>query len=100
MRAFKLCQNNANFAASPFTAKMSKSNKNRLAQLKGSSSGTQSGLASSISFTPHQGVEFVDPTRQKKVEGANDSWFAEGAFSVVNKPVGTGSMIPAIKKPQ
>lgn len=81
-------------------AKMSKSNKNRLAQLKGSSSGTQSGLASSISFTPHQGVEFVDPTRQKRVQSANDSWFAEGAFSVVNKPIGTGSMIPAIKKPQ
>jgi U4/U6 small nuclear ribonucleoprotein PRP31 len=82
-------------------AKMSKSNKNRLATLRGSSSGTQSGLASSISFTPHQGVEFVDPTRAKRVDSANDSWFAEGAFSVVNKPVASGgSMVPAIKKPQ
>ena len=83
-------------------AKMSKSNKNRLATLRGSSSGTQSGLASSISFTPHQGVEFVDPTRQKKVQNANDSWFAEGAFSMVNRPIsGIGTtMIPAIKKEQ
>lgn len=79
-------------------AKMSKSNKTRLAALKGSSSGTQSGIASSISFTPHQGVEFIDPTRQKKIEDANSSWFAEGAFSVVNRTSGT--MVPAIKREQ
>jgi U4/U6 small nuclear ribonucleoprotein PRP31 len=78
-------------------AKMSKSNKSRIAALRGSTSGTQSGLASSISFTPHQGVEFVDPTRQKKLEAANDSWFAEGAFSVVRPPVGGigTSLVPA-----
>ena len=83
-------------------AKMSKSNKNRLAALRGSSSGTQSGLASSISFTPHQGVEFVDPTRQKKLQNANESWFAEGAFSMVNRPIGGigSTMVPAIKKEQ
>lgn len=81
-------------------AKMSKNNKSRLAALRGSSSGTQSGLASSISFTPHQGVEFVDPTRQKKIQAANDSWFAEGAFSVVKPPVGGigTSLVPANKR--
>lgn len=80
-------------------SKVSKTNRNRLAQLRGSSSAQQSGLASSISFTPHQGVEFVDPTRQKKVENANDSWFAEGQFSVASRPTAAGSsMVPAIKR--
>lgn len=77
-------------------AKMSKSNKSRLAALNGSSSNALSGTASSISFTPHQGVEFVDPTRRKAVADANDGWFAEGSFSVVNRPTGIGStLVPA-----
>lgn len=66
---------------STFTAKMSKKNQNRLANLKAASSsssysggGESSGTASSLSFTPIQGIELVDPSRQKKVDDANAKW--------------------------
>ncbi|KAH8928953.1 Nop domain-containing protein [Atractiella rhizophila] len=67
-------------------AKMSKMNKNRLAALRGKGpSGTAtSGLASSLVFTPVQGLELVDPSaQQKKIDEANSKWFADGAFSIV-----------------
>lgn len=60
---------------------MSKKNQNRLANLKAASSssssyggGETSGTASSLSFTPIQGIELVDPSRQKKVDDANAKW--------------------------
>lgn len=71
------------------TAKLSKAHKNRLATLKGSSTpgGSVSGMASSLAFTPAQGMELIDPAAQKrKVEAANDSWFKNdsgGTFSVM-----------------
>jgi U4/U6 small nuclear ribonucleoprotein PRP31 len=41
-----------------------------------------SGTASSLAFTPFQGIELVDPSRQSKVEEANAKWFKEGTFSL------------------
>jgi len=86
-------------------AKMSKMNKNRLAALRGQSgsgSGSgNSGLASSLVFTPVQGLELIDPSMQKKrVEEANARWFAEskdGSFSVIpSKGKGTASRVPGL----
>ena len=85
-------------------AKMSKRNINRIAALRGPSTASAldsatSGTASSLSFTPMQGIELVDPSRNKaKVEEANQKWFRQGQFSLLpgagggNKiPGGTGS---------
>ncbi|KAI9614449.1 hypothetical protein H4Q26_009605 [Puccinia striiformis f. sp. tritici PST-130] len=69
-----------NGAESRSRAKLSKSNKNRLAALRSSA-------ASSV-FTPVQGLELVDPAAQRArqqatLEAAKPGWFAEGRFSVV-----------------
>lgn len=42
-----------------------------------------SGTATTLTFTPVQGIELSDPSRQKKVEEANAKWFKEGSFSLV-----------------
>ncbi|KAK4051064.1 U4/U6-U5 snRNP complex subunit prp31 [Microbotryomycetes sp. JL221] len=71
-------------------AKMSKMSKGRLASIKGATSAT-SGLATSLAFTPVQGLELVDPSKLRaKVDEANASWFAEGAFTHVPKEKGIG----------
>ncbi|CAO3621879.1 unnamed protein product [Cunninghamella blakesleeana] len=51
------------------------------------SSGIQtSGLASSLSFTPVQGIELIDPTAAaERVKKANEKYFGDGAFSIVRK---------------
>ncbi|CAO3689095.1 unnamed protein product [Umbelopsis vinacea] len=51
------------------------------------SSGTAtSGLSSSLSFTPVQGIELVDPTAAaEKVKQANERYFGTGAFLNVGK---------------
>lgn len=73
-------------------AKMSKRNQDRINLLKNSRSGAStleniggesSGTASSLSFTPVQGIELVDPSRQRKVDEANAKWFKEGSFSIL-----------------
>ncbi|UZJ56016.1 hypothetical protein CBS101457_005336 [Exobasidium rhododendri] len=94
-------------------AKMSKRNQDRINALKTSRSsassldsagGESSGTASSLSFTPVQGIELVDPSRQRKVDDANAKWFREGTFSMVNggKAASSSSMgppsLPASKK--
>lgn len=75
-------------------AKMSKSAKGRLASAKAaSSSGTAtSGLASSLAFTPVQGLELIDPSKAaKRVADANAKWFADdGSFTHVAKGGGFG----------
>ncbi|PWN92876.1 Nop domain-containing protein [Acaromyces ingoldii] len=77
-------------------AKMSKRNQTRLDQLRGGGGAgglrlpdaaggaddTSSGTASSLAFTPVQGIELVDPSRQKKVQEANAKWFQQGMFSL------------------
>ncbi|SGY21655.1 BQ5605_C016g08261 [Microbotryum silenes-dioicae] len=72
-------------------AKLSKSAKGRLASIKTSSSAT-SGLATSLAFTPVQGLELVDPSKLRtKTEEANANWFAnDGAFTHVQKGGGFG----------
>ena len=81
-------------------AKMSKRNINRLAQLRGPSSSTSaaldaaetSGTATSLAFTPVQGIELAVPTRKAKVDEANAKWFKEGQFSLL--PGVSGTKIP------
>lgn len=71
---------------------MSKMNKGRLASIKTSSSGiATSGLASSLSFTPVQGLELIDPSKARaRAASANESWFADGTFTHVRKEKGIG----------
>lgn len=85
--------------------RMSKANKNRLAALRGPSAGTSSvlgggatdGTASSLSFTPVQGIELVDPSRKPGGGGReNEKWFKEGQFSLL--PGVKGSMGPPAPK--
>jgi U4/U6 small nuclear ribonucleoprotein PRP31 len=92
-------------------AKMSKRNQDRINTLKNarggqgaldSVGGESSGTASSLSFTPIQGIELVDPSRQRKVDDANAKWFKEGTFSMVPGAKSASSMgpplLPANKK--
>ncbi|KAL7747380.1 U4/U6-U5 snRNP complex subunit prp31 [Sorochytrium milnesiophthora] len=54
------------------------------------SGGAASGTATSLSFTPVQGLEFVDPSAQaQRVKDANDRWF--------NKSLGFASVLPGEK---
>ena len=57
----------------------------------GSSAGAAAGTASSIAFTPVQGLELVDPKRQaemkRKRQAEEDRWFKGGTFT----QVGSGS---------
>lgn len=81
--------------------KISKANKNRLAALRGASSsgngmnsvlggGQVDGTASSLSFTPVQGIELVDPSKRAN-GGAGGAagqeteakWFKQGQFSLL-----------------
>ena len=82
----------ATMANASSKARMSKANKERLATLNrptlslqnsAPSLSSTSGTASSLSFTPVQGIELVDPSRQKKAEEANSKWFREGQFSLL-----------------
>ncbi|KAF0540266.1 Nop domain-containing protein [Gigaspora margarita] len=51
------------------------------------SSGSTSGLSSSLTLTPVQGIELINPDEsQKKVKDANDRYFGGGAFLKVGKP--------------
>jgi U4/U6 small nuclear ribonucleoprotein PRP31 len=100
---------------SSFAAKMSKMNKGRLASIKTScectvssvsssvltslrtvASGTAtSGLASSLSFTPLQGIELIDPGRVRAaataIPDAQAKWFGDnGTFTHVKKEAGIG----------
>lgn len=45
------------------------------------------GTATSLSFTPVQGIEIVTPslTAAQTVKAANDRWFAGGTFTHVKK---------------
>ena len=92
----------AAMASASSKARMSKANKERLAtlnrptlSLQSTSPGmaSTSGTASSLSFTPVQGIELVDPSRQKKVDEAKSKWFREGQFSLVPQDTKT-SMLP------
>jgi U4/U6 small nuclear ribonucleoprotein PRP31 len=50
-----------------------------------------SGLASSLSFTPVQGIELVDPNRlARKQREEEDRWFSSGTFTQVNSKKSDG----------
>jgi U4/U6 small nuclear ribonucleoprotein PRP31 len=51
------------------------------------SSDAGSGTATSLSFTPVQGLEIVTPSLSaaQRVKEANDRWFASGTFTHVKK---------------
>ncbi|ORY22575.1 hypothetical protein BCR39DRAFT_551324 [Naematelia encephala] len=75
-------------------AKLSRANKLRTQMLGRSavSSDAKSGLSTSLSFTPVQGIEIVTPSLSAaaKVQQANERWFASGTFTHVAK----GSSLP------
>ena len=56
----------------------------------GSTAGSGSGTASSIAFTPVQGLELVDPKAQaelkRKRDAEDDRWFKGGTFTQVGNP--------------
>lgn len=60
--------------------------KRRVANV-GGSSGATSGMASSLAFTPHQGIELLNPeAAAEKIRRANDKYFSEtGTFTQVDK---------------
>ena len=70
-------------------AKMSKANKLRTALLGKSvtSNSSLSGTATSLSFTPVQGIEIVTPSlaSAQRVAAANERWFGGGTFTHVPK---------------
>ncbi|KAI8092794.1 uncharacterized protein BX664DRAFT_294098 [Halteromyces radiatus] len=59
----------------------------KLKSYNNTTSGLQtSGLASSLSFTPVQGIELIDPTAAaERTKKANEKYFGDGAFSIVRK---------------
>ena len=63
--------------------------------LRSSGVGAASGTASSIAFTPVQGLELADPGKQqelkRKREAEDDRWFRSGTFTQVG---GGGSVVP------
>lgn len=59
-------------------------------------SGDTSGTASSLAFTPVQGIELIDPSRQRKVDEANAKWFKEGTFSLA-PGASSRSSLPGLK---
>jgi len=75
-------------------AKVGKKMQARLGQISGlrTSLGkeTPSGLQSSLSFTPLQGIELVNPSlndavKEEMVKKANDKWFQGGTFTQIRK---------------
>ncbi|KAG9002829.1 U4/U6-U5 snRNP complex subunit prp31 [Tulasnella sp. JGI-2019a] len=81
----------ANAVDSRSRAKMSKSNRLRtqvLNRAAAQSRGSTSGTATSLVFTPVQGLELVNPgaaAAAARVKAANDRWFANntGTFSII-----------------
>ena len=61
--------------------------KRKVASNAGGGSGATSGLASSLVFTPHQGMELVNPqAAQERVKKANEKYFNDsGTFSKIQK---------------
>lgn len=57
-----------------------KASRKRAAQLKAQASGPTNGLATSVVFTPVQGMELVNPEAQReRVQAANRKWFSDSA---------------------
>ncbi|CCX31944.1 Similar to U4/U6 small nuclear ribonucleoprotein Prp31; acc. no. Q8CCF0 [Pyronema omphalodes CBS 100304] len=108
----KLGKNNAGWAGiatpaggaqSMFRGSTSQNSAPGLAALGGrnqlaASAGGASGTASSLAFTPFQGIELIDPKimmeRKRKAAAEDERYFSGGTFT----QVGSGSMLPPPKK--
>lgn len=75
-------------------AKLSKKMQTRLAQVSGIKTSlgkdTPSGLQSSLSFTPVQGIELINPSlndaaRETLAKKASDKWFLGGTFTQIKR---------------
>ncbi|CRG85118.1 hypothetical protein PISL3812_02250 [Talaromyces islandicus] len=66
----------------------------------GTSLGAQAGTASSIAFTPVQGLELVDPKVQaelnRKRKAEEDRWFKGGTFTQVGSQSNEGFKVPDV----
>ena len=64
------------------------------ASMGGAADLINSGVASSLSFTPVQGIELVDPSRlaQKRKAEEEDRWFKSGTFTMINPRKGAGGL--------
>ncbi|CAM1507293.1 Fc.00g069340.m01.CDS01 [Cosmosporella sp. VM-42] len=66
----------------------------------GSTVGSATGTASSLAFTPVQGLELVDPKKQselnKKRKAEEDRWFKGGTFSQVGGSSSNGFKMPEL----
>lgn len=68
-------------------AKMSKGTASRVNRMNAAATSRPevSGLASSLNFTPAQGIELIDPNRlAKKRKEEEDRWFSSGTFTQIN----------------
>ncbi|KIO28902.1 hypothetical protein M407DRAFT_21979 [Tulasnella calospora MUT 4182] len=87
----------ANVVDSKSRAKMSKANRLRTQVLtKAAQTQGLSGTATSLVFTPVQGLELVNPgaaAAAARVKAANDRWFGAntGTFSIIPKASGSGA---------
>ncbi|KAG8914661.1 U4/U6-U5 snRNP complex subunit prp31 [Tulasnella sp. 408] len=87
----------ANVVDSKSRAKMSKANRLRTQVLtKAAQTQGISGTATSLVFTPVQGLELVNPgaaAAAARVKAANDRWFGAntGTFSIIPKASGSGA---------
>jgi len=87
-------------------AKLGKKMQARLGQISGlktSLGKDSSGFQSSLSFTPVQGIELVNPSlndaaRESLVKSANDKWFSGGTFTQIQKPAAKKMLPPPFPK--
>jgi len=84
-------------------AKVGKKTQARLAHIVGGTKTSlrkeTSGLQSSLSFTPLQGIELVNPSlndaaRQALAKSENDKWFASGTYTQIQKTPSNKIMAP------
>ena len=61
-------------------------------RLAAASGARESGMSSSLAFTPVQGIELANPQQQKRTVNPADRYFAESA-GFVNLESGTSSLI-------
>ena len=87
-------------------ARVGKRMQARLAQIGGTKTSLRketSGLQSSLSFTPLQGIELVNPSlndaaREALAKAANDKWFASGTFTQIRKEPSSKMLPPSLPK--
>jgi U4/U6 small nuclear ribonucleoprotein PRP31 len=87
-------------------AKLGKKMQARLGQISGlktSLGKDSSGFQSSLSFTPVQGIELVNPSlndaaKESLVKSANDKWFSGGTFTQIQKPAAKKMLPPPFPK--